>query len=90
MLLGAPSNTPSLVLTLTGAFIELMADSICSKSAMDCLEEAFTKLASHVTQKIDDLLLHVAALKPMLSIHHLRHLPQPYLYQTHTHLAILK
>jgi len=60
------------VLTSTGAFIELMADSTRSKSAMDRLEEAFTKLASHVTEKIDDLLLRVAALET-----HAHHSPSP-------------
>jgi len=40
-----------------------MAESTCSKSAMERLEEALAKLASNVTKKLDDFLLRVASLE---------------------------
>jgi len=40
-----------------------MVESTHSKSTMDRLEEALAKLASNVTEKLDDLLLRVTALE---------------------------
>ena len=60
---------------------------------MDRMEEALAKLALnhlHVTKKLDDLLVRVAALES--NFHHSpspSH-PQSFLHQTHNHLIILE